>query len=436
MGMFATDTFNVGQTVGGGGQTMTLNIANSESNLSMNLGANLQCNVYVWRPSTGTKVGTVCANLAMTGDAEPGAANSIRVNNCTTASTTQVTAAAGDILVCEIWQVHTQAAATAYSGSFYMEGSVETATTNTVVTNHASFLNFSTSTLTFGTPSSSISGSFSQTLGTVALSTNGDVVVTASKNATLSTVALTTNGDVVSSGLFSNGLADASLSATGSLSSTVYTGTLSATLDDVTRTGAGTVASAGTVNGSFVNTLANATVTASASVVSRGSFTGTLASVGVTATGKTGTRGSFGATLSTPSLTGVGLVTAQAVISGALTTVLDSVSVDANGTVPAPENVSQPLEGGFGTVGDLLNESKKRFGETQTQPGKGLDDIFGIDSPRRKVEDVNPPSRLSVLASAISSGNGAPVLPGTFISVSEDAEEDDIDLMLFLALIA
>lgn len=377
MGMFATGTFDVGQTVGGGGQTMTLNIANSESNLAMNLGANLQCNVYVWRPSTGTKVGTVCANLAMTGDAEPGAANSVRVNNCTTASTTQVTAAAGDILVCEIWQVHTQGTAAAYSGSFYMDGGTENTTTNAVVTDHASYLGFSADTLTFGTPVSSISAAFSTTLASVGLSASGGVGISGSREVTL----------------------------------------------------------------------ANATVSASGGVAVRASLTATLAALGVTGTGKVVTHGSFAATLADASVTGTGLVTALPAISGSFSSTLGAVSVDATGVVSDPQTQTQPLEGGFGVVGMPAQAKAPRRVKLQKiinldEPhGKGLDDIFGIDSPGETAEDVKPPKpqapTRSVLAEAISAGNSNPAeLPGSSTIAPDGEELDDVDLMLILALIA
>lgn len=152
-GYFASDTLDVDQSVGGAGQTLTLNIANRESSLSMNFGADLRCNVYVWRPSTGAKVGTICDCVVMSGGAEPSASGSTRVNNATTTSTSTVSALAGDVIICEIWQFHTQAAATAYTGSVYANGTVETLTTNTGVTSHASFLGLSADTLTFGAPS-------------------------------------------------------------------------------------------------------------------------------------------------------------------------------------------------------------------------------------------------------------------------------------------
>lgn len=154
-GYFASDTLNVDQSVGGAGQTLTINIANRETSLNMNFGSDLRCNVYVWRPSTGAKVGTICDCVVMTGGAEPSGSALTKVNNATTTATSTVSALAGDVIICEIWQFHTQGAASSYTGSVYANGTIETLVTNTTVTSHASFISFSADTLTFGTPASS-----------------------------------------------------------------------------------------------------------------------------------------------------------------------------------------------------------------------------------------------------------------------------------------
>lgn len=138
-GMFVTNRFGEDQDVSI--QTLTLNIAMLESDSNMNMGAGLTANVYVWRPSTGALVGTLCANLALTGAAEP-TAGSVRVVQGT-ATSTMVSAKFADVIICEVWQTHTQGSATAYTGGFYYEGGTVNTTNDTLVSDHASFLNFS-----------------------------------------------------------------------------------------------------------------------------------------------------------------------------------------------------------------------------------------------------------------------------------------------------
>lgn len=183
-GYFSSDTLNVDHSVGGAGQTLTINIANRETSLNMNFGSDLRCNVYIWRPSTGAKVGTICDCVVMTGGAEPSGSALTKVNNATTTATSTVSALAGDVIICEIWQFHTQGAASSYTGSVYANGTIETLVTNTTVTSHASFISFSADTLTFGTPASSgIIATLSATLAADSASGSADVIVEGDLNA-------------------------------------------------------------------------------------------------------------------------------------------------------------------------------------------------------------------------------------------------------------
>lgn len=157
-GFFCSDTFIADQVVGGGGQTVTLNIANSMNGTMMALGGDLRFNVYVWRPSTGAIVGTVGDAIPLTGDAIVSNTTE-RVNQGTTVDTVAVNALAGDVLICEVWQIHTQLLAVSRNGTFYYDGTVVTTVTNTFVGDHASFLEFSADNLTFGTlPSAASAG--------------------------------------------------------------------------------------------------------------------------------------------------------------------------------------------------------------------------------------------------------------------------------------
>lgn len=153
----ATQPLASNQTVGGG--SIILNAADSETNTNTNFWTN-SLNVYVWRPSTKSVVGYVRdATGASLGGTEPTAAGSIQVTNITGITSSAVSAQAGDIVVVEVWARITQGMGTAYGGSFYYDGSTVNTTENAVVTNHASFIEF-TENLTFTTPT--ISGGRSE----------------------------------------------------------------------------------------------------------------------------------------------------------------------------------------------------------------------------------------------------------------------------------
>lgn len=148
LGMFASNPLNGAQTVGGG--TMILNAADGESNLNLNFWVNA-LNVYVWRPSTGTVVGYVrdATNVSL-GGTEPTVASTTNayVTNITNITSTAVAAQDGDVVVAEVWGRFTNGMATSYNGYFYYDGSTVTTAENTLVTNHASFIEL-TENLTF-----------------------------------------------------------------------------------------------------------------------------------------------------------------------------------------------------------------------------------------------------------------------------------------------
>lgn len=197
-GFFASDTLSANQSVGGGSNTITLNIANLEASLNMNFGADLRCNVYVWRPSTGAKVGTVCDNLPSSGSQEPGAAVSIRTNISTITGSSTVSALAGDVIICEIWQNHTQSSATVYTGAIYANGTTETLTANTVVANHASFIEFSADNLTFG--ASGVNATLAVTLANDSASSASVAGIAAQSAVTMQSDAVSGQGQASVSG--------------------------------------------------------------------------------------------------------------------------------------------------------------------------------------------------------------------------------------------
>jgi hypothetical protein len=157
MGGWTSLPFDVNQTVGGG--TITLNIAVAESNTNMNLGDGAtggawKVQIYVWRPSTGAKVGNVVNSYTTWNTTEPNAASTEKVIHGTVASSA-VSALAGDIVVVELAVLHLQSMASSYNLTVYYDGTTENTTTNTTVTNHASFVQF-TENLTFSAGSASV----------------------------------------------------------------------------------------------------------------------------------------------------------------------------------------------------------------------------------------------------------------------------------------
>lgn len=129
----------VGDQVVGGG-TMILNAADQEANTAANFWIN-SCCVYVWRPSTGTKVGNVrdAAGTSL-GGSEPTTSNSMQVTHITGISSGAVNALNGDVIICEIWTRTTSNNATGYLTLFQYDGTTINTTENAVVSNHASFL--------------------------------------------------------------------------------------------------------------------------------------------------------------------------------------------------------------------------------------------------------------------------------------------------------
>lgn len=138
MGFFCSPRLLGDQTVGGG--TMILNGAEVESNLNANWWIN-SLNIYVWRPSLGTKVGTIrdAAGTSL-GGLEPTAASSRQVSHITGITSTAVNALNNDVIICEIWVRASQSASMSYTGSFFYDGGTVNTTENAVVTDHASFI--------------------------------------------------------------------------------------------------------------------------------------------------------------------------------------------------------------------------------------------------------------------------------------------------------
>lgn len=138
MGYFCSPPLQGTQTVGGG--TMILNGAENESNANANWWIN-SLNIYVWRPSTGTRVGVIrdAAGTSL-GGLEPTATNNNQVSHITGITSTAISAQTDDVVICEVWIRATQAAAMSYTGTFFYDGTTVNTTENAVVTSHASFI--------------------------------------------------------------------------------------------------------------------------------------------------------------------------------------------------------------------------------------------------------------------------------------------------------
>ncbi len=97
----------------------------------------MQPNVYIWRPSTGAKVGTIFDSNA---GAPYGSGNVNETSKQQTFSGSAVSALAGDVIIVEAWCAAISFSPGTFSIFFYYDGATETASDGTTVTNHASFL--------------------------------------------------------------------------------------------------------------------------------------------------------------------------------------------------------------------------------------------------------------------------------------------------------
>jgi hypothetical protein len=138
-GRFASDTLtNISSITA---QTWTYNFAtitNAGSRFPVN-GTNAPVRVvaYVWRPSTASKVGDIVdGNSASTVDV-----TTTERAHITTFSGNQVLGVqAGDVLCFEVWFEITQGISSTFTDTFYYDGTTVTTVKNTVVSNHASFI--------------------------------------------------------------------------------------------------------------------------------------------------------------------------------------------------------------------------------------------------------------------------------------------------------
>lgn len=364
-GYFCSDTLVGAQQIPP--QSCTLNLANRESSLSMNLGSDLRYCAYVWRPATSSLVGYLVDGLGLTGDAEPTVTTALRVNRGSITSTVTVSAASGDVIIVEVYQVFTQALATAYVGQFAYDGTTQNLTVNTSVTNHASFFELETSSLVFG--NTSISGSFGVTLAAATVGGTGAITapgfVSEGQLGAISWGVI--GGDWDSQTLNWNQLDGATLGAltlggTGTVVTPSTNGTFGSTLAPLTLAGTSTVLVAGAYsntlaavtlsgtgvsprNAAFSNTLGALTLAGTATVPHTATFNNTLAAATLGAAGAIPVNGAYSNTLGTLTLAGVGSLDVL-VASGTLNSTLADASLNAAGESPrngAFSNTLAPL---------------------------------------------------------------------------------------------
>jgi hypothetical protein len=150
---FCSRSLSGAQTVGGG--TITVSIGHFESNNNANFGA-VGLNVYVWRPSTGTKVGTLVDSVTAGVPATPngdGTAEAIASGggrSCTyTANTSSVSASNGDVIIFEVWG-ESSPSMTGYTANFLYDGVTEGGDATAITSEWASSVTFAETFTFFG----------------------------------------------------------------------------------------------------------------------------------------------------------------------------------------------------------------------------------------------------------------------------------------------
>lgn len=137
------------QTIGNG--TIVAALAGREFNLNANFSINALC-IYLWRPSTGAKVATLVDmpdSLSLLAMAEPANTSQTFEMLASFSGAPGVSAAAGDIIVVELWAVFTQSSATAYTLQHAYGGTIDPTLNGAVAVSAASYISFP-ETITFG----------------------------------------------------------------------------------------------------------------------------------------------------------------------------------------------------------------------------------------------------------------------------------------------
>jgi len=128
--------------------------------------SNLPITCYIWRPSNGTKVGNIfdADSAGTTGEfhdcSKTGTSELVEQG---TFSGSAVTATAGDVIVLEAWIYSTDSTTRASAINWYYDGTTANTTNESVVSNHASFLE-TPQAITFSTGSNNITKTLTETV--------------------------------------------------------------------------------------------------------------------------------------------------------------------------------------------------------------------------------------------------------------------------------
>lgn len=316
-----------------GGQTLiadqfadhVVRIANRETSLSMNWGANYRLCAYLWDPSDGSITATIVDDYNPTGDAEPSAANSTRANTMTITSVSSalesVVTTNGEVIIFELYCEYNPANASSYTSTIYFDGT-DTAnyTTNTVVSDIASRYAMPD---TYEFDDGEVDGDANFTLGTLTLSATIEKGLVGAGVFTLGAMTVSSDGDVLTHGAANFTLGSIGGTKTGAVA---VAGASSFTLGTMTLVSEGTGPSS---NGDAAFTLGALTLSSDGDVAVAGSGAATFAAMTMSSDGDVAIAGSGSATFSTMTASGAGSVTVAA--AGAFT--FGAMTMTAEGQV-------------------------------------------------------------------------------------------------------
>lgn len=133
--------------------TWNFAFADQEGNAAQNFPcsgtAAVSVTVYVWRPSTGTKVGNILDGNSNADFAEPSATATEKSNFGSFAGSAIASCNVGDIICIEVYFAFTQTSTSTGTIRFYYDGGTETNNDNTTVSVHASYIETPAQTLNF-----------------------------------------------------------------------------------------------------------------------------------------------------------------------------------------------------------------------------------------------------------------------------------------------
>lgn len=109
------------------GDTWTFSYARQESNLNHNQSTTVT--VYVWRPSSGLRIGGGSNTGVSVSGGEPTVAATVQAQSTTQVWNSSITLVDGDILVFDVTATFQQSMATAYTDSFEYNGTTEASIT-------------------------------------------------------------------------------------------------------------------------------------------------------------------------------------------------------------------------------------------------------------------------------------------------------------------